>query len=313
MRIAFLLVVLAGLTACKPPPADTLQGYVEGMFRFVGSEIGGVVAGLDIARGDAVKPGQTLLRLDDTDERTGLMRANAELATAKANLADLSKGARQEEIDILRAQRASLEASAAYDKSRRDRRAALLAGDFASRERFEEADSTLTRDLAQIREIDARLALAELPARNDRIAAAKSMVAAAEAAAKEAEWRLSQTIVTAPVAGLVHDTLFDVGEIIPAGQPTVTLLVPEDIRIRFFVPETRLPELAIGTSVAIACDGCPDKLSARIFFIADVAEFTPPVIYSRSRREKFVYLVEAAPEGDPLRLKPGQPVDVTLP
>jgi HlyD family secretion protein len=49
-------------------------------------------------------------------------------------------------------------------------------------------------------------------------------------------------------------------------------------------------------------------------FIADRAEFTPPVLYSKENRTKLVYLVEAKPaSADAAKLHPGQPVDVTLP
>jgi HlyD family secretion protein len=62
------------------------------------------------------------------------------------------------------------------------------------------------------------------------------------------------------------------------------------------------------------CDSCGGPISATISFIADRAEFTPPVLYSKENRAKLVYLVEARPAPDiAARLNPGQPVDVTLP
>jgi HlyD family secretion protein len=64
----------------------------------------------------------------------------------------------------------------------------------------------------------------------------------------------------------------------------------------------------------VACDSCGVPISATISFIADRAEFTPPVLYSKENRAKLVYLVEARPAPDiAARLNPGQPVDVTLP
>jgi HlyD family secretion protein len=55
-------------------------------------------------------------------------------------------------------------------------------------------------------------------------------------------------------------------------------------------------------------------MSATISFIADRAEFTPPVLYSKENRAKLVFLVEAKPAQEvAAKLNPGQPVDVTLP
>jgi len=63
--------------------------------------------------------------------------------------------------------------------------------------------------------------------------------------------------------------------------------------------------------VALACDGCPAGLTARISFVSPQAEYTPPVIYSNSARSKLVFMAEARPQGDAAALlKPGQPVDV---
>ena len=84
--------------------------------------------------------------------------------------------------------------------------------------------------------------------------------------------------------------------------------------LRFFVPETSLGRLQRGEKVSVACDGCPAPVAATIDYIADRAEFTPPVLYSKDNRAKLVYLVEAKPApADATKLHPGQPVDVTLP
>ena len=69
-----------------------------------------------------------------------------------------------------------------------------------------------------------------------------------------------------------------------------------------------------GGTVAISCDGCEKGLSANITVLSREPEFTPPVIYSLESRQTLVYLVEARASHDrPLRLQPGQIVDVDLP
>jgi len=68
----------------------------------------------------------------------------------------------------------------------------------------------------------------------------------------------------------------------------------------------------VGETLNVACDGCAEGQSARVTYISDAPEFTPPVIYSLENRQKLVYLVEARPTGDSV-LKPGQIIDVSLP
>ena len=96
-----------------------------------------------------------------------------------------------------------------------------------------------------------------------------------------------------------------------AGEGVVSLLPPENIFVRFFVPEPLLGTLHQGDRVALACDGCPAGLSATISFISPQAEFTPPLIYSESSKSKLVFLIEASPPPDQaMKLNPGQPVEV---
>ncbi|MNT97396.1 hypothetical protein D3C72_2397150 [compost metagenome] len=59
------------------------------------------------------------------------------------------------------------------------------------------------------------------------------------------------------------------------------------------------------------CDGCAAPVAASITYVANEAEYTPPVIYSNETRNKLVFLVEARPSAaDAIKLRPGQPVEV---
>jgi HlyD family secretion protein len=83
------------------------------------------------------------------------------------------------------------------------------------------------------------------------------------------------------------------------------------MKIRFFVPESDLPKLSVGQDVRITCDNCASDLTAKIYFIATQAEYTPPVIYSLEERNKLVFLIQARPN-KPDSLRVGQPVTVQL-
>jgi HlyD family secretion protein len=107
----------------------------------------------------------------------------------------------------------------------------------------------------------------------------------------------------------VEDVFFRQGEYASSGAPVVSILPPENVFVRFFVPETEIANLRPGTPVHIGCDGCAPDLTGTISFISSQAEFTPPVIYSVGNRERLVFKAEArAPSGLPLR--PGLPVEV---
>ncbi|CDH43598.1 HlyD family secretion protein (fragment) [Candidatus Contendobacter odensis Run_B_J11] len=111
----------------------------------------------------------------------------------------------------------------------------------------------------------------------------------------------------------MEDRYYQVGEWVPAGSPVLSLLSDQAIKARFYVPEPRLSQVRLGSTVTLACDQCGPPVAATVRFVAQEAEFTPPVIYSKENRARLVYRVEAWPSAaDAARLRPGQPVDVLL-
>ncbi|MNQ66952.1 putative efflux pump membrane fusion protein [compost metagenome] len=164
-----------------------------------------------------------------------------------------------------------------------------------------------------MRELKAQLEVTRLPGREEQRRAQAAQVEAARAALAQAEWTLAQKRLAAPAAGQVFDTMYRVGEWVPAGSPVVSLLPPGNIKVRFFVPETVVGSLKVGQQATLRCDGCGDPIPVRIDYVSDQAEYTPPVIYSRESRSKLVYMVEARPAPEAAaRLHPGQPVEATL-
>ncbi len=142
--------------------------------------------------------------------------------------------------------------------------------------------------------------------------AAQAALREGEARVNSAQTRLARRKIASPVTGTVQQVYFRPGEVVTASRPIVALLPPGNIKLRFFVPETVLPKIAYGDTVAFRCDGCTGDLTAKVSFISKTAEFTPPVIYSLEERAKLVFLIEAVPT-EPGNLRVGQPVDVALP
>jgi len=129
------------------------------------------------------------------------------------------------------------------------------------------------------------------------------------------EWsqtRLMRRNAYSPGDATVEQIYYRPGETVPAGRPVVALLPPSNLKFRFFAPQGVLPEIKIGETVGVSCDGCEKGLTAKVSFIARSAEFTPPVIYSLEERAKLVFLIEARPE-QPEKFRVGQPVTITLP
>jgi HlyD family secretion protein len=288
------------------------QGYADADFVKVGPTQQGLLTALHVARGDRIVKGAPLFDQDDADDRAAADQAARMLAQARDQLANLQNGGKPTEIEQAQANLA--DAEAARDKTQSDltRNQSLLKTGAATAQIVEQEGADLRSANAKVLATQAALAQLRAPmGRQDEIKAQASAVEAAQAALAMARWRLDQRHVVAPVGGTVADVLAQPGETLAAGAPVVSILPPENIFVRFFVPEPALAGVHQGDDVALLCDGCRPDLKATISYIAPQAEFTPPVIYSESTRGKLVYLVEARPKPDQASLlNPGQPVSV---
>jgi HlyD family secretion protein len=182
---------------------------------------------------------------------------------------------------------------------------------------FDLTDALAARDQAaeSLRYAEAQLRrqqelVATRASSQERLDAARDAFEKARAALRQAERRLVEMAPKAPADAFVEDTMGLPGDFMTAGTPVVSLLPPDRIKLRFFVPESALAATQTGRIATFRCDGCPAGLRARIVYVSPRAEYTPPVIYSVGSREKLVYMVEAIPIDPPVRFKPGQPVDV---
>jgi HlyD family secretion protein len=288
------------------------QGYAEADFVKVGPTQQGLLTSVFVARGDQVAMRARLFEQDDTADRAAAEQAARQLTQAQEQLANLQSGGRATEIAQAEANLA--DARATRDRAQLDltRIEKLTPSGAATLQRLDQARADFRSAVAHVQALEAALAQQHAPLGREReVKAQQAMVEAARAAVEGAQWRLDQRRVAAPVAGVVADVLARPGETMQAGAPVVSLLPPDNIFVRFFVPEPMLSKVHRGDAVTIVCDRCPADLKARISFISPQAEYTPPVIYSESSRSKLVYLVEARPPREgAFRLNPGQPVAV---
>jgi HlyD family secretion protein len=308
-----LLIATAALASCSREAPPLYQGYAEGEYVRVAAPHAGSLTSLAVQRGAQVEAGAPLFALEQEKEKAARDEAAQGLKRAEAQLENLKKGKRPAELDAIVAQREQARATLKLSEADYARDEKLAKAGFISGQKLEAGRAALMRDHERLKELEAQLAAAKLAARVDEIRAAEAAVAAARAALARADWSLAQKSVKAPVAGLVQDTLYVQGEWVPAGSPVVSLLPPQNIKVRFFVPETQVGALKTGQAVTLSCDGCAAPVAAAISYISPQAEYTPPVIYSRENRDKLVFLVEARPApADAAKLRPGQPMDVRL-
>lgn len=314
LLVMAVLPLLMPVAACRQEASSGFQGYVEGEYLYLAPARAGRLDALLVHRGERVSAGARLFQLEVEEDVRTLEAKEAALAQAKAVLADMQTGQRAAELAVAQARLAQAQTEAGRTAALLQRLHRLAKNGGVSQRDLDDSRAAAHSAAERVQELEQQLAVATLPERPHRIAAQEAAVAAAEAEVAQARWELARKGGQAPAAGLVVDTLFRKGEWVSAGSPVVQLLPPEAVKFRFFVPETRLGSLRLGTALHCLVDGRPEPVAAQVVWIAPEAEYTPPVIYSNETRSKLVFMVEARPDEPALagRLHPGQPVQVLL-
>ena len=309
--ICAIPLIASLFSACLPGPPLAV-GYVEGDYVLLAPIEVAQVQSVLVRRGERVEAGAKVAELEDEDAKIAVMQAEAALAQARAELADLKVGKRPEEIEALEAMVRSADAQA--DEARRvvTRVQDLFKRGIAAQAQLDEAITAVEVAQAMIGQAEANLAVARLPARPEAIKGSENQVEQAQAALEQARWRLSQRTLEAPAAGRIDDVIRNAGDVAGPASPVISMLPDGAVKLTLFVPEPAFSSVAVGKMLAVHCDGCGAGLRARVSYVSPDPEFTPPVIYSLETRQKLVFLVEARPEGDASALQPGQIVDVAL-
>jgi HlyD family secretion protein len=311
--ISISIVVYLQILKAGESDGWVYQGYIEGEFLYMSCPLSGQVVKIAVEKGDSVAPGALLFEIDPEPYVASYREAQSLYHAAEARYRDLTKGLRPRELAVLEASIQEVEVTLTYSKNKYERAKDLYEKKVISKDNYELTLSAFERDKARLAELRAKLETAKLGARDEQLEAAGREVERAQAVLDKAKWQVAQTKGLSPGSARVVDVLYTEGEFAPAGAPIVSLLPPEKIKTRFFVPEPMLSVIKTGQSVTVARDGVKETLTGEITYIAPYAEYTPPLIYSKENREKLVFMIEASIDDAAAQvLNPGQPVEVNI-
>ena len=309
-----LPALLALLAGCADRRSDYFPGYAEGDYVRLSSAVGGTLSKLYLERGANVAADAPAFELERESEQAAWREAESRLRRAQAQVANLSKGARPDEVAAVRAQLAQAEAALTLSQAELKRQQRLAAVHFIAPAQLDQARAGEARDRARVDELRAQLRVTHLGARSDEIAAAQQDVLAAQAQLAQAAWVLDQKSRRVPVQADVVDVLFREGEWVPPGSPVVSLLPPQNIKARFFVEQAVLGRAAPGPARDAAMrqlrrpagGGCQlHRARSRIY--------RRPSSTARKTAPALVFMIEARPAPEQARrLHPGQPLEVRL-
>lgn len=297
------ILLLATLSGCRPfwerdAGALTLAGTFEAHDVRVGSLLGGRVDSVFAHEGDSVRVGDRLLTLDAalTDAQIAEQRGAVAAARAKYDLA--RRGPRKEEIAKAKVEYENAE-------SERKRLEALLKQAMVAPQDYENAQA----QAASLRESYETLRNGTRP---EDIAAARAALDSAEGRLRYLEQERKETILSAPIRGVVQTLDLRPGDLVAARQPVAVLLEAGPVTVRVYVPETRLGMVRVGQAVELRVDTYPGRAFAgRVVEISSRAEYLPRNVQTLEQRNDQVFGVKI--EADPApELKPGMAATATI-
>jgi len=296
------VIAVVGWIAIKPTGPGV--GFVSGNGRIEATEIdiatklAGRVQEIMVNEGDFVKSGQPLaqMQIDVLDAQRNEARAQSQQAITAVASAEAQVAARKSDT-------AAAQAVVGQRESELD----------AAQRRYARSEPLAKRGVAPVQELDDDRA--HLRGAEAALAAAQAQVAAAEAAVKAAQAQVvgASSGVTAseatiarveadikdselksPRDGRVEYRVAQPGEVLASGGKVLNLVDLSDVYMTFFLPETAVGKVALGSEVRIILDAAPQYvIPAKVSYVASTAQFTPKTVETASERQKLMFRVRA--------------------
>ncbi len=239
----------------------TDNAYVRQDKVTIAPEIGGSVIEVAVRENMRVEKGQLLFRLDPEPYRIALRKADADLAAARVEIDEKGADVMVAKTDIAAARDQIAFASAEFGRQKE-----LLDRGFTTRARFQEAQLALAKAREQLNAAlssaaRARSALGSGGAEGGRPAAVEAALASRE----QARWNLSRTEIRAPASGIISQTeRLQVGAMLPAGLPALSLVSDGHVWIEANFKETELRKMRPGQKAQIKIDAYGTSLDGHV-------------------------------------------------
>jgi membrane fusion protein (multidrug efflux system) len=253
---------------------STDDAYVGGDVTVIAPKVAGFIAEVAVGDNQAVRAGDVLVKLDDRDYRAALAKANAAVAAQEATLANLDATRRLQESMIAQAAAEVAAAEAEVARSRFDvaRYSRLASDQWASLQRFQQADADNKKAIAAVEK--ARAALAAAQRRLDVIDTQKQQTRAAldQAIAERdlARLNLGYTELRAPIDGVVGNRSARAGAYAMVGAQLISLVPAHGLWVDANFKESQLAHIRAGLPASIEADALPGRV-----FLGHVASLAP--------------------------------------
>ncbi len=302
--IIFLMILIGAMVWNVMGPKGLGKGFISGNGRIEASEVdiatklGGRLISVFVNEGELVKKDQVLAQmqidvlqaqLDEAIARNqqAIKMADtsaAQVTVAESNLATAKSVVKQREAELDAAKRRLIRSQSLAKSG-----AISLQVLDDDRAKANSAKAALSAAESQVAASEAAIISARAG-----FSGAQSTVAAYIANIKRIEAEINDSRLKSPCDGKVQYKIAQPGEVLAGGGKILSLIDLHDIYMTFFLPETVVGRVAIGSEVRIVLDAASDYvIPAKISFVSSVAQFTPKTVETVSERQKLMFRVKA--------------------
>jgi HlyD family secretion protein len=246
----------------------------------VNSKVTGRLAWIGVEKGDKVKEGQVLVRLEDEEFRAAYEQAKGALDNARAYLDELEHGSRPEEIQQAEHNLDEARATLVNDKLTLDRTRELSSAGVVARQALDDATARFDSDQQRVNSLEKSFQLMKIGPRQEEIARARGALAQAQGQLDYAKSQLDATVIRAPVTGTILDRTAEKGELITAqfasaaaGGPqgsVVSLADLNDIQVELDIAQSDFARLGPKQKGIVTVDAYPDRK-----YDGEIAQISP--------------------------------------
>lgn len=288
------------------------EGFINGNGRIEATEIdistklAGRVEKVLVQEGDFVKAGQLLAVM-----QTDVLRAQLNEAKAQYQKAISGEISARAQVAVRESDKVAAEATVAQRASELDaaqrrlsRSSVLSKKGSMSIQEFDTDETGVTGAKAVLASARAQVIVAEagIEAAKAEAVGAASNIKAAEATVARIAADIDDSHLTAPRDGRIQYRIAQPGEVLAAGGKLLNLVDLSDIYMTFFLPETVVGQVSLGTDVRLVLDAAPEYVvPAKVSFVASIAQFTPKTVETKVERQKLMFRVKA--QVDPVLLQ----------
>src|SRR5881628_1455498 len=254
----------------------TATGYIIPHHKIeANSKVTGRVAWIGVEKGDRVKEGQVLVRLEDQEFKAQYDQARGIVESARAQLEQLQNGSRPEEILQMEHNLSEARATAANDKITLDRTKNLVAQGVLSQQALDDASARFEASQQRAHSLEQTHRLAEIGPRQEEISRAKGALIQAEGQAAYAKEQLNATVIRAPITGTILERSAEKGELLTGqfasqARPVFSLANLNDIQVEFDIAEDDFAKLGPKQRAEVSVDAFPDRK-----YKGEIAEISP--------------------------------------